>query len=129
MEIHLDRYTFCSHLEMDFDELPLHNAAGFEVARLPAVKVSVEYELQNDGTLGFDLKSIEVRQYGHLEKGPHRAYGECDWLERPIYDTLTDKSRRYYGEIIEACRADAEDAPETQGFGEKPTPQSEYVLL
>jgi hypothetical protein len=125
----MDRYTFCSHLEMDFDELPLHNAAGYEVCTVFAVKCSVEYEMTSDGTIGFDIKDIEVRQYGSLDKGPHRAYGDCDWLERPIFDTLTDKSRRYYGEIIEACRADAEDQPETQGFGEKPTPASEYVLL
>jgi hypothetical protein len=129
MEIHLDRYTFCSHLEMDFEDLPVFNRAGFEVARLPAVKVSVEYELQNDGTLGFDLKSIEVRQYGHLEKGPHRAFGECDWLERPILDTLTDRAGKYYDQIADACREDAADEPETKGWGARPTPQSEYVLL
>lgn len=123
------RHTFCSHLAMTFEDLPVFNRDGFEVARLPAVKVSVEYELQCDGTLGFDLKEIEVRQYAPLGTTPHRAYGECDWLERPIYDTLTDRAGKYYDQIADACRVDAEDQPETRGWGEKPTPEREYVLL
>lgn len=125
----MTRYTFCSHLEMDFEELSLYNRAGFEVATVFAVKCSIEYELHYDGTLGFDVKTIEVRQYGHLDKGPHRAFGECDWLERPIIDALTDRAGKYYDRIVEACRDDAADEPETQGWGEKPTPEREYVLL
>jgi hypothetical protein len=123
------RHTFCSHLEMDFEELPLHNAAGYEVCTVFAVKCSVEYEMTSDGCIGFDVKSIEVRQYAPLGTTPHRAYGECDCLERPIFDALTDKTKRFYGEIEEACRQDAYEEPETAGFGEKPTPQSEYILL
>lgn len=90
----MPRYTYCSSLPMKFDELELHNKQGFSIAVVHAVKCSVEYQITPDGELDFDIKNIEVRQYGPLGSAPHRAYGDPGYLERPIYDELTSQEWR-----------------------------------
>lgn len=123
------RHTFCSNLPMTFEELPLYNRGGYEVGRLHAVKVVVAYEITPDGEISFDLHDIETRQYAPLMSTPHRAYGDADPFERPIYDTLTDTSLRYFGEIMDAIRADADEEPDAPQQEPAPTPASEYVLI
>jgi hypothetical protein len=127
----MSRHTFCSNLPLHFDELPLYNRNGYEVGRLHAVQVVIAYEITPDGQISFDIHDIEARQYAPMMDKPqiHRAYGDADPFERPIYDTLTDVSQRYFGEIMDAIRADADDEPDAPQAEPVPTPASEYVLL
>jgi len=122
----MPRYTYCSHIEMKFDELTLHNQKGFSIATVHAVKCDVEYEITPDGDLEYDVKNIEVRQYGPLGSSPHRAYGDAGYLERPIYDELT--SQEWRDHIRDKCREDADEDEEAPSEARYPTPESEYVL-